>query len=108
MGDPNRDVSVAQLDGTPRRRYYTGANLARAVADRGPARATHKRMPRFVLEYLEGGAEEEQTLARERSAYAELAASRRAQLVDVSQRSLATTILGSARRRCRSWSRRPA
>jgi len=92
MGDPNRDVSVAQLDGTPRRRYYTGANLARAVAIEDLRARTHKRMPRFVLEYLEGGAEEEQTLKRERSAYAE----RRftpLQLVDVSQRSLATTIL---------------
>jgi (S)-mandelate dehydrogenase len=92
MGDPNRDLSVAQLDGTPRRRYYTGADLARAIAIEDLRARTHKRMPRFVLEYLEGGAEDEQTLKRERTAYAE----RRftpLQLVDVSQRDLATEIL---------------
>lgn len=32
---------------------------------------THKLMPRFVLEYLEGGAGEEATLARERASFAE-------------------------------------
>ena len=71
MGDPNRNTRVAQLDGTPRRRYYTGGNLARAVAIEDLRATTHRRMPRFVLEYLEGGAEEEATLVRERTAYAE-------------------------------------
>jgi len=92
MGDPNRDLSVAQLDGTPRRRYYTGGDLARAVAIEDLRARTHKRMPRFVLEYLEGGAEDEQTLKRERTAYAERCFTP-LQLVDVSHRDLATTIL---------------
>ena len=92
MGNPNRDLSVAQLLGTPRRRYYTGADLARAVAIDDLRARTHKRMPRFVLEYLEGGAEDEQTLKRERTAYAERCFTP-LQLVDVSRRHLATTIL---------------
>jgi (S)-mandelate dehydrogenase len=93
MGDPNRDLAVAQLDGTPERRYYTGHDLARAVAVADLRAMTHERMPRFVLEYLEGGAEDEETLRRERTSYGERWFTPR-QLVDVSARSLATTILG--------------
>jgi (S)-mandelate dehydrogenase len=92
MSDPNRDLSVAQLEGTPRRRYYTGADLGRAIAVEDLRARAHKRMPRFVLEYLEGGAEDEQTLKRERIAYAERCFTP-LQLVDVSQRDLATSIL---------------
>jgi len=95
MADPNRHLAVAQLDGSPRRRYYTGRNLARAVAIEDLRAMTHKRMPRFVLEYLEGGAEEEASLLHDRSAYAEWRFMPR-QLVDVSGRSLKTTILGRA------------
>jgi len=94
MGDPNRNTSVAQLDGTPRRRYYTGHKLARDVAIADLRATTHRRMPRFVLEYLEGGSEDEATLLRERTAYAEWLFTPR-QLVDVSKRTLATAILGS-------------
>jgi (S)-mandelate dehydrogenase len=94
LGDPNRNTRVAQLDGHPRRRYYTGGDLARAVAVEDLRARTHARMPRFVLEYLEGGSEEEATLLRERTAYAEWLFMPR-QLVDVSKRSLATTILGA-------------
>ena len=93
MADPNRHASVAQLDGTPRRRYYTGRQLRRALAIGDLRAMAHKRMPRFVLEYLEGGAEEEASLARDREAYAEWRFTPR-QLVDVSHRSLATTLLG--------------
>jgi (S)-mandelate dehydrogenase len=100
MADPNRHCSVAQLAGSPRRRYYAGADPARALAIEDLRAMTHRRLPRFVLEYLEGGAEEEATLAREREAYADWRFTPR-QLVDVSQRSLATTILGrAAPRRC--------
>jgi (S)-mandelate dehydrogenase len=95
MADPNRHLAVAQLDGSPRRRYYTGRNLARAVAIEDLRAMTHKRMPRFVLEYLEGGAEEEASLLHDRSVYAEWRFMPR-QLVDVSGRSLKTTILGRA------------
>ena len=63
--------SVAQLDGSPRRRYYTGGDIARVQAIADLRARTHKLMPRFVLEYLEGGAGEEATLARERQSFAE-------------------------------------
>jgi (S)-mandelate dehydrogenase len=93
MPDPNRFTSVAQLDGSPRRRYYAGRDLRRAIAVEDLRAMAHRRLPQFVLEYLEGGAEDEATLARERRAYADWRFTP-LQLVDVSQRSLATTLLG--------------
>jgi len=93
MPDPNRNTALAQLEGTPRRRYYTGRDLSRAVAIEDLRAMTHRRMPRFVLEYLEGGSEDEATLLRERTAFADWRFLPR-QLVDVSQRSLAAKILG--------------
>lgn len=85
--------SPAQLGGTPRRNFYTGRNLdrVRTIADLR-ARA-HRLMPRFVLEYLEGGAEDEATLARERIAYGDWRFVPR-QLVDVSRRTLDGPVLG--------------
>ena len=67
----NRQTFVAALDGSPRRRYYNGNDPARAVGVEDLRAMAHKRMPRFVLEYLEGGTEEESTLRRERDAYAD-------------------------------------
>lgn len=93
MGDPLRHTRVAQLEGSPRRRYYTGRKLSRAVAIEDLRAMTHKRVPRFVLEYLEGGAEDEATLERERTAYADWRFAP-LQLVDVSQRTLKTALLG--------------
>jgi (S)-mandelate dehydrogenase len=93
MSDPDRQRCIAQLAGSPRRRYYRGGDVARAVAVEDLRAMAHRRLPRFVLEYLEGGAEEEATLAREREAYADWRFTPR-QLVDVSHRSLASTILG--------------
>jgi (S)-mandelate dehydrogenase len=89
------DNSVAQLEGTPRRRYYSGGNLDRAVTVDDLRAMTHRRLPGFVLEYLEGGAEEEATLRRERSAYAEWRFTPR-QLVDVSHRTTSCDILGKS------------
>jgi (S)-mandelate dehydrogenase len=94
MPDPNGFASVAQLHGSPRRRYYTGADLRRAVAIADLRAMAHRRLPRFVLEYLEGGAEEEATLAAERAAYARWRFTP-LQLVDVSRRSLQTQLLGA-------------
>jgi (S)-mandelate dehydrogenase len=91
MADPNRHTSAAQLEGSPRRRYYTGRDLTRAIAVEDLRAMAHRRLPRFVLEYLEGGAEDEATLARERSAYADWRFTP-LQLVDVSRRTLASTI----------------
>ncbi|HWE99938.1 MAG TPA: alpha-hydroxy acid oxidase [Caulobacteraceae bacterium] len=93
MPDPNRHTAIVQLRGTPPRHYYSGHDLSRAVAIEDLRAMTHRRLPDFVLEYLEGGAEDEATLRRERRAYAGWRFVPR-QLVDVSHRSLATTILG--------------
>ncbi len=90
---PNRHTRLAQLDGTPSRRYYTGFNPQRAVAISDLRAMAHKRLPRFALEYLEGGAQDEATMWRERRAYADWRFVPRT-LVDVSQRTLETEILG--------------
>jgi (S)-mandelate dehydrogenase len=91
--EPNRHTQLAQLSGTPSRRYYTGYNLRRAVAVEDLRAMAHARLPRFALEYLEGGSEDEATLYREREAFAEWRFTPRT-LVDVSRRSLRTEILG--------------
>jgi (S)-mandelate dehydrogenase len=89
----NRHTSLAQLGGSPRRRFYTGGDLERAVAIADLRARTHRLMPRFVLEYLEGGAEDEATLYREREAFAEWRFMPHT-LVDESHRSLKRDILG--------------
>ena len=91
--EPNRHTKLAQLNGTPERRYYTGHNLKRAVAIEDLRAMAHRRLPRFALEYLEGGAEDEATLMRERRAFAEWRFTPKT-LVDVSHRTLETQILG--------------
>ena len=93
--DPNRHTELAQFDGTPARRYYRGFNLQRAVAIGDLRAMTHRRLPRFALEYLEGGSEDEAALMRERRAYADWRFVPRT-LVDVSHRTLETEILGRA------------
>jgi (S)-mandelate dehydrogenase len=85
--------SIAQMNGSPRRRYYTGSNLDRVQSIADLRARTHKLMPRFVLEYLEGGAGEEATLYREREAFAEWRYTPRT-LVDESHRSLTRELLG--------------
>jgi len=85
--------SIAQFDHSPARRYYAGSDLGRAKAIADLRARTHKLMPRFVLEYLEGGAGEEATLYREREAFAEWRYLPRT-LVDESHRSLKRAILG--------------
>src|SRR4051812_20620237 len=62
---------VAQLGGSPRRRHYAGRDLERARSIEDLRAMAHTRLPRFVLEYLEGGAEDEASLARDRAAYAQ-------------------------------------
>lgn len=93
MAAPAAPSSPAQLDDHPSRRFYTGANLDRAVAINDLRARAHRRMPRFVLEYLEGGAEDEATLAREREALSECYFVPRT-LVDVSDRTPEYDILG--------------
>ncbi len=53
-----------------------------------------RRLPRSVLDFIEGGAEEELTIARNRQAFRDLAFVPRV-LTDVSSRSQATTLLGT-------------
>lgn len=91
--EPNRHTELAQLEGTPLRRYYVGADPSRAVAVADLRAMAHKRLPRFALEYLEGGAEDEATLLAERTAYAAWRFMPRT-LADVSHRSLEVDILG--------------
>lgn len=91
--DPNRHTSLAQLNGTPKRRYFRGTNLARALTIEDLRAITHQRMPRFVLEYLESGAEDEATLERERTAFQDWRFVPK-QLVDVSHPSLKREIFG--------------
>lgn len=86
-------MSTAQFRGHPRRPYYTGSSLARALTIEDLRARTHNRMPRFVLEYLEGGAEDEATLAREREVQSEWRFVPRT-LVDVSGRTPEHAILG--------------
>lgn len=86
-------TNVAQLAGTPARRFYTGADLDRALTIGDLRARTHRRLPRFALEYLEGGAEDERTLERERAAFTDWLLVPRT-LVDVSTRTTETDILG--------------
>jgi hypothetical protein len=76
MGNPDRNRSVAQLDGTPRRRHDVGGDRDRAIAVEDLRAIAHRRLPRFVLEYLEGGAGEATLCAN--AARAPIGASRRA------------------------------
>ena len=92
-GEPNRHTRLAQMNGSPRRRYYTGAFPKHAAAIADLRARTHVRMPRIALEYLEAGAEDEGSMMRERRAFADWRFTPRT-LVDVSHRTLETRILG--------------
>src|SRR5437588_12219164 len=48
-------ASPAVLRATPQRRLYAGRDLARAVSIEDLRAMAHRRLPRFALEYLEGG-----------------------------------------------------
>lgn len=86
-------ADVAQMRGTPHRRYYAGTNIKRVRSISDLRARTHRLMPGFVLEYLEGGAGEEETLLREREAFAEWRFMPHT-LVDESHRQTAVDILG--------------
>jgi (S)-mandelate dehydrogenase len=80
---------------TPKRRYYSGRNVQRALDIEELRRVAYRRLPRFVCEYLEGGAENEETLHRNRVSFSDVRFVNRV-LVDVSERSLAKEIFGKA------------
>ncbi|MEW9856794.1 alpha-hydroxy acid oxidase [Novosphingobium sp. M1R2S20] len=85
--------SPAQFQGSPQRRYYTGRDLDRAQAIADVRARAHRRMPRFVLEYLESGAGEEATLRRELDVWHEWCFVPRT-LRDECHRSLSCSLLG--------------
>ena len=92
-GEPNRHTRLAQMNGKPRRRYYTGAIVSRAIAIADLRARAHELMPRLALEYLEAGAEDEASMMRERRAFADWRFAPRT-LIDVSHRTLEMTLLG--------------
>src|SRR5205823_5562721 len=57
-------ASPAVLGTSPRRRFYAGTNIEHAVTVEDLRAMAHRRLPGFVLEYLEAGGEEEAALAR--------------------------------------------
>jgi (S)-mandelate dehydrogenase len=87
-------ASPAVLADSPRRRFYAGGNLSRAVTIEDLRAMAHRRLPGFVLEYLEAGGEDEAALARNAAALAEWRFMHRS-LVDVSRRDVSTTLFGA-------------
>ena len=85
--------STATLAGTPRRYFYRGRDPARAKSVDDLRAMAHRRLPTFVLEYLEGGSEDEATLARNVEALAQYRLLPRG-LIDVSRRDSGVELLG--------------
>jgi (S)-mandelate dehydrogenase len=56
-----------------RRRHYTGRDLRRAITIEDLRRIAHRRLPRSGCEYLEGGAEDEVSLKRNRNVFDRIA-----------------------------------
>ncbi|MBV8494477.1 MAG: alpha-hydroxy-acid oxidizing protein [Alphaproteobacteria bacterium] len=86
-------ASPAVLSGTPRRRFYAGRDLERAVTIEDLRAMAHRRLPNFALEYLEAGGEDEASLARNAAALAEWRFLHRS-LVDVSHTDVSTMLFG--------------
>jgi (S)-mandelate dehydrogenase len=76
-----------------KRRPFDGRDLARALSIADLRAVAQRRVPHFVFEYVEGGAEEEATLRGNRGAFEGLKWVPRT-LVDTSNRNLKTEVLG--------------
>lgn len=76
------------------RSYYRGRDFRRAINIEELRRVAQRSLPRFSLEYVEGGAEDEVTLRRNRSVFEEIAFLPRT-LVGVGQRDLSTELFGA-------------
>ncbi len=76
-----------------KRRRYRGWDVARALTIEDLRQMAHRRVPNFALEYVEGGAEEEVTLHRNRSVFDDIALIPRT-LVDVEKRDLGIELFG--------------
>jgi (S)-mandelate dehydrogenase len=84
-------ASPAVLGDSPKRRFYCGSNLAQAVTIEDLRSIAHRRLPGFVIEYLEGGSEDEAALSRNVAALAECHFLHRS-MVDVSRRDVSTIL----------------
>jgi (S)-mandelate dehydrogenase len=84
-------ASPAVLGESPKRRFYSGSNLDQAVTVEDLRAMAHRRLPGFVVEYLEAGGEDEAALARNVAALAEWHFLHRS-MVDVSRRDVSTTL----------------
>lgn len=85
--------SPARIGRSPRRRFYSGPRLSQAVTVEDLRAMAHRRLPDFAIEYLEGGGEDEASLARNLAALAEWRLVHRS-CIDVSRRELSTTLFG--------------
>ncbi|WP_087045870.1 alpha-hydroxy acid oxidase [Caballeronia ptereochthonis] len=75
------------------RRLYTGNDPRRAHSIEELRAMAARRVPNFCFEYVEGGAEEEATLRRNRDVFADIAFRPRS-LVDVSKRDIGIELFG--------------
>jgi (S)-mandelate dehydrogenase len=76
-----------------KRRRYQGRDVARALTIEDLRQMARRRAPNFAFEYVEGGAEEEVTLKRNRAVFDDIALVPRT-LVDVSNRRLGISLFG--------------
>lgn len=88
--------AMATEPASPPRQFYAGRALARAQTIGDLRAMAMRRLPRFSAEYLEGGAEEEITMRRNRAAFDAHVFKPRV-IRDVSQRDLSKTVLGRKR-----------
>jgi (S)-mandelate dehydrogenase len=86
-------ASPAVFGKTPQRRFYTGTDPDQAVTIDDLRAMAHRRLPGFVLEYLEAGGEDEAALARNIAALAEWHFLHRS-MVDVSRRNASSSLFG--------------
>jgi (S)-mandelate dehydrogenase len=76
-----------------RRRYYRGRDFRRALTIEELRGIARRRLPGFALEYLEGAAEDEITLRRNRAVFEKILFLPRT-LMDVGKRELSTQLFG--------------
>lgn len=76
-------------------RLGVAGGLARDVNVEDVRRRARRKLPKIVFDFLEGGAEDEVTVARNRRAFEEVTLEPRF-LVDVHKRDLSTTVLGTS------------
>ena len=76
-----------------KRHRYRGSDVERALTIEDLRQVARRRTPNFAFEYVEGGAEEEVTLRRNRAVFDDIALVPRT-LVDVSNRNLGIRLFG--------------